>query len=127
MFWNPLNGVGEDVVAAPPPSQLISRRPLARGPAEFMLFTPPIAARNALTVGVIDAMSAPAALNVIALANAGLALSTSPNATATRRIAFLGTTELSSRTQTSRPATGEPSNRAGARANRPENTGLSFR
>jgi hypothetical protein len=63
------------------------------------LLIPPIAVRNVLTVGVIDAMLAPAALNVIALANAGLVLSTNANVTPTHRIAFLGITGFPSQTQ----------------------------
>ncbi len=45
-------GPGEDVVA-PPPSQLISRRPLVKGPAALPLLGSPTAPRNASTV-VLD-------------------------------------------------------------------------
>jgi hypothetical protein len=52
---NTVNGVapGADVVA-PPPSQLISRRPLVKGPAALALLGLPKAARNASTVGWIE-------------------------------------------------------------------------
>ena len=40
----------EAAVVAPPPSQLISRRPVANGPALFPLFGSPKAVRNESTV-----------------------------------------------------------------------------
>src|SRR4030095_2578606 len=56
---NPLNGVPEIVVAWPPPSQLISRRPVVSGPAVMPLLGSPSAARKASTVDWIDAASEP--------------------------------------------------------------------
>src|SRR5262245_43623963 len=52
-----VNGVppGADVVA-PPPSQLISRRPLVKGPAALPLLGLPTAARNASTVVWMEAV-----------------------------------------------------------------------
>src|SRR5262249_36824559 len=50
LLRNTVNGVGPGEVAVePPPSQLISRRPVAMGPAALPLLTPPIAARNSST------------------------------------------------------------------------------
>src|SRR6185295_17437777 len=49
-FRKPVNGVGTTAVAAePPPSQLISRRPPASGPAALPLLGAPSAARNPST------------------------------------------------------------------------------
>src|SRR6478736_5408163 len=53
---------GADVVSfAPPPSQLISRRPLPSGPGALPLLGSPSVARNASTVLWIDCAVGPAA------------------------------------------------------------------
>src|SRR5262245_12686796 len=52
VFWNTVNGVAGAVpsmTGGPPPSQLISRRPLNNGPALLALLGLPKAARNAST------------------------------------------------------------------------------
>src|SRR6266508_450698 len=56
MFWNPANGEAEMVMATPPPSQLISRRPLSSGPGLLALLGSPKAARKVSTVDWIDAV-----------------------------------------------------------------------
>src|SRR3546814_3238857 len=63
---NVVIGVGNWVAseASPPPSQLISRRPLGWVPGVLPLLAPPIWARKASTVSWIDAASAPASLKV---------------------------------------------------------------
>ena len=58
LLRKPSNGVEESVVAAPPPSQLISRRPLGSGPGSLPLLGSPKAARKAFTVSRIDAVVA---------------------------------------------------------------------
>src|SRR5688500_16319940 len=78
--WKPVKGVGtaEDVTA-PPPSHLISRRPLGRGPAALPLFGLPSAARKASTVGWIDAVALePPTENVT---NAAVEIEARPSAT----------------------------------------------
>src|SRR5436189_3659742 len=67
VFRNVLNGVTGGVVSRTlglPPSQLISRRPLRRGPGLLPLtVSKPRTARNALTVLRIDSGVGPAAWN----------------------------------------------------------------
>src|SRR5438876_7093947 len=67
VFRNTLNGVtGTSVLTfAPPPSQLISRRPLASGPGALPLLGFPRAARKASTVLGIEAAVGPAAWNTV--------------------------------------------------------------
>src|SRR5262245_65123873 len=63
VFWKVVNGVTgavPSITGGPPPSQLISRRPLRSGPGLLALFGLPSAALKASTVSVIDAMLAPA-------------------------------------------------------------------
>jgi len=59
--WNPANGVLETVVVVPPPSQLISRRPLGSGPGLFPLFGLPKIPRNVSTAVWIELGFGPAA------------------------------------------------------------------
>ena len=55
MLRNPLKGVPAGAVALePPPSQLISRRPPARGPGALPLTGLPMLARNRSTVPEMD-------------------------------------------------------------------------
>src|SRR5262245_33398545 len=59
--WKVVNGVTGAVpliTGGPPPSQLISRRPLESGPGLLPLFGSPSAVLKSLTVAVIDAASA---------------------------------------------------------------------
>ncbi len=58
-----VNGVGAGLVVEllPPPSQLISRHPLVRGPAALPLLGDPMALRKASTTGLIEFASIPAA------------------------------------------------------------------
>src|SRR5262249_27837304 len=73
VFWNPVKGAVPavpSITGGPPPSQLISRRPLASGPALLALFGLPSAALNASTVSVIAAAFAPLSekmVNAVAL------------------------------------------------------------
>ena len=71
MFWKPLKMDGDTVIAAPPPSQLISRRPPASGPAALPLFGLPAEARNASTAAWMAAALAPDAEVVIGALRAG--------------------------------------------------------
>src|SRR6266567_4086641 len=73
VFWKVVNGVTAGVpLVAPPPSQLISRWPVAEGPP-LPLSGLPSAARNASTVDWISAGFAPEAVNSMGEATTGAA------------------------------------------------------
>src|SRR5262245_32011727 len=87
VFWNTVNGVTGAVpsmTGGPPPSQLISRRPLGSGPGLLPLFGLPRAALKASTVSVIDATLAPLSEKMVT-AGAGAAHATHARAVTSRR------------------------------------------
>src|SRR5215831_18909120 len=87
VFWNTVNGVTGAVpsmTGGPPPSQLISRRPLESGPGLLPLFGLPRAPLKASTVSVIDATLAPLSEKMEA-AGAGAAHATHARAVTSRR------------------------------------------
>src|SRR5262249_2314998 len=68
VFWKTVNGVTGGVpsmTGGPPPSQLISRRPVASDPGLLPLFGLPSAALKSLTVSVIAATLAPLSENMV--------------------------------------------------------------
>src|SRR5262245_57706589 len=73
MFWKPLNGVPAGEVADPPPSQLISRRPVKSGPGALALLGFPRAARKASTPSWMAAALAPASVKRTGAAETGIA------------------------------------------------------
>src|SRR5262245_1182412 len=95
--WKVVNGVTGAVpliTGGPPPSQLISRRPLGSGPALLPLFGLPNAALKSLTVSVIAATLAPASVKMV-IAGAGAAHATHARAVTsiveTRTLNFIAT------------------------------------
>src|SRR5262245_7557272 len=87
VFWNTVNGVTAavpSITGGPPPSQLISRRPVPSGPALLALFGSPSAALNSLTLSVIAAAFAPLSEKMVnAVAPVGTARTTAASPTAT--------------------------------------------
>src|SRR5262245_26555686 len=87
VFWNTVNGVTggvPSITGGPPPSQLISLRPLGNGPGALPWMGFPSAALNASTVSVIAAAFAPASEKMVnAVAPVGTARTTVATPTAT--------------------------------------------
>src|SRR5262245_20897504 len=75
VFWKVVNGVTgavPSITGGPPPSQLISRRPLGSGPGLLALFGLPSAALKASTVAAIATALAPLVVKMVS-AGAGAA------------------------------------------------------